>query len=774
MSTDFYNLKQEIDSSPSIYKAVSEKAIKEYVDKTGLQLINPTVTAGSSSSPYLAVKWDVSDVAGVTTVSDGMRVLARVNAVGVSTGGLLLSIDGGTTYHPVVYAASTIPTTTYMAVGTTVLLIYNADATATCYGTSGTSTSYTGCWQLDYHFTLYMYRLLHNNGTYVTKTDLKRYKLMVQYDETTMLPISSGSGTSSHTIDTTNAFMPFGQICYCNTSTTNYKSAGAAIGASVLANMYAFDMRYTFNGGTSMLTANKDVYLVANPQSDGKAKIDSTPLTQELPSTEDNKIYIYLGHTYSAYQMELHPVHPIYWYKNGAIREWTNAPSVPTLTDVTATVEGNTYDGTHKVYLPSSDPYSTPRTPSSHTHGNIANDGKITSTTQPNDVTIANGDKLVVVDADDTKVARTSLAFDGSTTSKYLSQKGTWENEHTGTVTSVQVQATSPVQSSQNTAQTGTLNTTISLASGYGDTQNPYGSKTANTVLAAPNGSAGTPSFRALVPADLPDVTVTMSLTRVVATKTYTVSNASHTPAQVNTLMTSGARVVIKAEISGGYFYLYPDLEYSSLLLYFWGAGTDSRIAIMGNLTGAAFDNIPANGWGGGYEFYTHLGSDRAIASGDHLAITSVDAISDIEQSSIVFDTSNTTQYLRADGTWGTPAGSGDTGYAYELLPDNTTNITYNNSKAYLQVGVTGTTQTFNLAVNNTCTNYLLVTNEGSGDCAIAIGVQSGTRYGHVIKPSSGITLASGKAVELSFMSIKSHRILVVTVSAEMEIDTLS
>ena len=60
------------------------------------------------------------------------------------------------------------------------------------------------------------------------------------------------------------------------------------------------------------------------------------------------------------------------------------------------------------------------------------------------------------------------------------------------------VAANSPVASS------GGLTPTISLASGYGDTQNPYGSKTANYVLAAPDGSSGAPTFRALVAADIP------------------------------------------------------------------------------------------------------------------------------------------------------------------------------------------------------------------------------------------------------------------------------
>jgi len=60
------------------------------------------------------------------------------------------------------------------------------------------------------------------------------------------------------------------------------------------------------------------------------------------------------------------------------------------------------------------------------------------------------------------------------------------------------VSGTSPVVSSGGTTPA------ISLASGYGDTQNPYASKTANYVLAAPNGSAGVPTFRAIVAADIP------------------------------------------------------------------------------------------------------------------------------------------------------------------------------------------------------------------------------------------------------------------------------
>lgn len=96
-----------------------------------------------------------------------------------------------------------------------------------------------------------------------------------------------------------------------------------------------------------------------------------------------------------------------------------------------------------------------------------------------------------------------SFTFDGT---NWVRDQG-YNTNSGGTVTSVRVQATSPVVSSESTAQSGTLNTTISLSNGYGDTKNPYGNKNANLVLAGPSsGSAAAPSFRSLVAADIPNL----------------------------------------------------------------------------------------------------------------------------------------------------------------------------------------------------------------------------------------------------------------------------
>jgi len=158
-----------------------------------------------------------------------------------------------------------------------------------------------------------------------------------------------------------------------------------------------------------------------------------------------------------------------------------------------------------------------------------------------------------------------------------------------GTVTSVT--GTSPVVSS------GGATPAISLAASYGDTQNPYASKTANYVLAAPNGSAGVPTFRAIVAADIP--TLNQSTTGSAATLT--------TPRAIygNNFDGSAALTQIIASTYGGTgngftkftgattaerTYTLPDA--SSIIVVQGGAlGTPSSGTVT-NLTGTASINI--------------------------------------------------------------------------------------------------------------------------------------------------------------------------------------
>ena len=91
------------------------------------------------------------------------------------------------------------------------------------------------------------------------------------------------------------------------------------------------------------------------------------------------------------------------------------------------------------------------------------------------------------------------------------------------------VSGTSPVASS------GGATPAISLASGYGDTQNPYASKTANYVLAAPDGSSGAPTFRAIVAADIPTLNQNTTGTASNVTGTVAIANGGTGQTTANT-----------------------------------------------------------------------------------------------------------------------------------------------------------------------------------------------------------------------------------------------
>ena len=89
---------------------------------------------------------------------------------------------------------------------------------------------------------------------------------------------------------------------------------------------------------------------------------------------------------------------------------------------LTLSTTAQKYDGSHTLALPSTDPYTSARTPSSHTHGNITNDGAITTSGA-----LANGDALIFAASDESdKLKKSSITFDGSTTNQCLTKAGTW------------------------------------------------------------------------------------------------------------------------------------------------------------------------------------------------------------------------------------------------------------------------------------------------------------------------------------------------------------
>ena len=133
----------------------------------------------SASGSYLSTKWE-GTIPGVTTLVNGLKIAYRIKTnTGVATAGAVLSIDGGTTYKPVVFNVNSVITTRY-SVGSTILLTYNSTQTATAYLTSNTKSTVTGCWQImDYDSnTNTQQRVYESTGNV-------EYPITTRYDTTT-------------------------------------------------------------------------------------------------------------------------------------------------------------------------------------------------------------------------------------------------------------------------------------------------------------------------------------------------------------------------------------------------------------------------------------------------------------------------------------------------------------------------------------------------------------------------------------------------------------
>lgn len=176
---------------------------------------------------------------------------------------------------------------------------------------------------------------------------LYRYQICFCRADGTVLPGNSVDNAPSNINKTltTEEFDPFGEIYYYNSTSTI--STTSNIGTNTLYRQVLADLRYSFNVAAESgkcLVGSKAVYVAAIPQANGMAKFASPALVQDLPTSDDGKIYIYLGNAYPdtyPYRVELQFEHPIYWYKNGGIKPYVGDPNTVSGHTVAADVPSN-------------------------------------------------------------------------------------------------------------------------------------------------------------------------------------------------------------------------------------------------------------------------------------------------------------------------------------------------------------------------------------------------------------------------------------------------
>ena len=275
-----------------------------------------TVDNTSTSTVFTAT------VPGITEYKDGVIMMLR-NSVVTSAAGFTINVNNLGAKHVYNNMALETADTTLFNINYTMIFVYNSGLDVVDGVAQGGWYQYRG-YNSDNNTIGYQIRT--NSMSLPMSDKVYRYRILftnMNGDEF----IPSNTSTSTNATSSRSVIQtpidPFGRIVYYGT--TSAVSAGSRPSATALWEQYAITLGYSFNrtGAALNLTLWKPVWLKCAPQSDGSAIIDdTTPYVQDLPTTEDGKIYIFLGVAYSATQVEMTLRHPVKYYKDGAIRNW--------------------------------------------------------------------------------------------------------------------------------------------------------------------------------------------------------------------------------------------------------------------------------------------------------------------------------------------------------------------------------------------------------------------------------------------------------------------
>lgn len=278
-----------------------------------------------------------AQIPGITEYYDGLTILLK-NGVVTSASGFTIDINGLGAKQAYSNMAAATAETTLFNVNYTMLFIYDSTRV-----TGGGWILYRGYNSND---NTIGYQIRLSSSSLPMDSVVYRYRLLFcNADCSKFIPANNSTSTNATSVRAVcqTPINPFGPIFYY--SGTGSVAVNDHAAASTLWQQYAVNIGYSFNwtGAAATMTGWKPVYLKCTPQSDGTAIIDANiPYVQDLPITEDGKIYILLGIAYAAASFELILEHPVFCYKDGGIRLWTNTiPSDAHFMEVSATQPAN-------------------------------------------------------------------------------------------------------------------------------------------------------------------------------------------------------------------------------------------------------------------------------------------------------------------------------------------------------------------------------------------------------------------------------------------------
>ncbi len=230
--------------------------------------------------------------------------------------------DGTTTAWVPCYYGGTTRLTTHYGANNSIRLTYKANIVS----------GVPGGWWADANYYSDTSYTRHSNYVVAGANGIRGYSLVMKDSQDTWSCFYQDAYESTGTTKTVyqGGFI-LGPILYItgagaqttNSSLDTYYNYKPGVNAGTPYDSYALDLRYSTNCGKT-LTNNKAVYLVGTiNSSNGLFYLDNHWYTQTIPSTEDGKIYVYIGDSYSTYQVYLNVENTPYQFYKGEFRKYS-------------------------------------------------------------------------------------------------------------------------------------------------------------------------------------------------------------------------------------------------------------------------------------------------------------------------------------------------------------------------------------------------------------------------------------------------------------------
>jgi len=273
-------------------------------DKEFFSITNSGTTAGT----WLGSHDDVS------SYFDGMTIaFYQNNLAGAATTTLNINDIGAKT----IYYANDAKLTTHYGARALIMLQYDSQQDRFyAHDFFYSDSNYNLRWNLD--FTV--------NNSAGTGVAVHGYQMLIEGTDGKFYPCTEG-GSSANTNSVSTVDLKIGGTMLMYNASNDYNANATLTSSAIWAALETSTMEFWNNRDSGWATADRPIYFVGTIQSNGSFKLDNTSytsfLTQDLPTTDDGKIYIRIGwmaNTYDSFRLENN--HPIYVYKDGTIKEY--------------------------------------------------------------------------------------------------------------------------------------------------------------------------------------------------------------------------------------------------------------------------------------------------------------------------------------------------------------------------------------------------------------------------------------------------------------------